>query len=57
MRKKDWSKKGRADLHGFFCVYAAGIYGAQKFTIYGARSLLKLGIKVSLSPSNPKKKK
>lgn len=55
--QKDWSKKGRADLRGFFCVHAAGIYGGRKFTIYGARSLHKLGIVVSLSLSQTTKNK
>lgn len=49
--QKDWSKKGRQEIDGFFCAYAAGIYGGRKFTIYGARSLHQLGIAVSLSLS------
>lgn len=57
MPVKDWSKKGRQEIGGFFCVHAAGIYGGRKFTIYGARSLHRLSIAVSLSLSYTKKKK
>ena len=57
MCKKDWSKKERPDLDVLFLGHLWGIYGGRKFTIYGARSLHKLGIVVSLSLSHTKKKK